>query len=35
VAVGGIRDPLLEVFEEVDEETGSACLALAREGAQE
>src|SRR5215216_5589913 len=35
VAVGGIRDALLELSEEVGEETGGAVLALAREGAEE
>src|SRR5271170_4022532 len=30
IAVGGARDALLELSEEVGEETGSACLALAR-----
>ena len=35
VAVGGFRDALLEFSEEVGEEAGSACLALAREGTEE
>ena len=35
IAVGGLRDALLEFSEEVGEEAGSACLALAREGTEE
>jgi hypothetical protein len=35
IALGGVRDALLELSEEVGEETGSACLALAREGTEE
>src|SRR4029077_20572087 len=35
IAVGGLRDALLELSEEVGEETGSARLALAREGTEE
>src|SRR5271163_4154863 len=35
IAVGGVRDALLELSEEVGEETGSACLTLARKGTEE
>ena len=35
IAVGGLRDAFLELSEEGGEETGSACLALAREGTEE
>ena len=35
VAVGGSRDALLELSEEVGQETGGAVLALTREGAEE
>jgi len=35
IAVGGLRDALLEFSEEVGEEAGSACLGLAREGTEE
>ena len=34
IAVGGLRDALLELSEEGGEETGSVCLALAREGTE-
>src|ERR1700756_3189807 len=35
IAVGGVRDALLELSKEVGEETGSACLALVREGTEQ
>jgi hypothetical protein len=35
IALGGVGDALLELSEEVGQETGSACLALAREGTEE
>src|SRR6185312_14620132 len=35
IALGGVRDALLELSEELGQETGSACLALAREGTEE
>ena len=35
IALGGVRDALLELSEEVGEETGGSVLPLAREGAEE
>src|ERR1700730_4362516 len=35
MAAGGVRDAILELCEELGEETGSTRLALAREGTEE
>lgn len=35
IAVGSVRDALLELSEELGQETGSTRLALAREGTEE